>query len=406
MIVFLAGCMTSPQRSAAPSPEVVSQSPAVLDGQLNTDEEAAREAASDDFLELPGEVRAYLDREIVPLGSEEERYYALRAWAFEDFGQRYEYDPSFTSPLEDLPESRRINCFSFSNLFVAAARYADISASFQLVESPPAWDINKKTWVISQHINVTGSVYRELSWQEKANIRSQQQSTGTLIRRNPPKRMRRTYVVDLNPEIAVDAYRSRVISDRAAEALFHSNRSVEELLAGNREAALKHGRLAIAADESSPTAWNNLGVLLSRQGKLTEAKQAYRKALALDPDVESAANNLERIYRRTGELGKADAMVQQIRANRQKNPYYHYALGERMLAEGDPESAVEHFEDAIRRKEDERLFYYALAEAQIKLGEYRKASRNLEVAKEHSTRQDMGRYNALSHQLSSATGEG
>ena len=309
-------------------------------------------ATYDGFLELPVDIREYLDREVVSLQTEHERYRALRSWALEEFGPGFEYDPTYTSPIEELPDSGRINCFSFSNMFVAAARYTDIPASFQLVDSPPQWDINRETWVISQHINVSGLVYRELTQREKELFMAQQMKTGTRISRDPPKVDRRTYVVDLNPEIAEDAYRSRTISDGAARALFHSNRSVEELLAGNLEQAMAHGRAAIAADERSSTAWNNFGVLLSRQGRLEDAKQAYRTALALDPDGEIGSGNLERIYRRTGEAEKADALAKRIYANRMKNPYYLYALGERSLAEGELAVAVDHFKDAIRRKED------------------------------------------------------
>ena len=99
-------------------------------------------------------------------------------------------------------------------------------------------------------------------------------------------------------------------------------------------------------------------------------------------------------------------MAARIRANRMKNPYYHYALGEKMLAMGEPEDAVEHFEDAINRKENERLFYFGLAEAHIEMGEYKKASKNLKVAKKHATPHDMKRYNDLSQRLSTISGEG
>ena len=120
----------------------------------------------------------------------------------------------------------------------------------------------------------------------------------------------------------------------------------------------------------------------------------------------SAASNLERMYRRHGDLERANALARHIRANRRKNPYYLYALGEILLEQGDLEDAVEHFEGAIQRKEDERLFYYALAEAQMKLGEYKSASRNLEVAKQHSSTEDMHRYKALSRKLSNVAGDG
>ena len=401
-----AGCSLFDWDAGRQAPPIVSESLELFEQQLAAENAGPAAVAADGFLELPVDIREYLDREVASLPTEEQRYRALRKWALEDFSSELQYDPSYTSSLDELSASGRINCFSFSNLFVAAARYADVPAHFQLVDSPPQWNINNETWVVSQHINVSGLVDRELTEREKAAFRAQQQSTGTRIRRSPPKRVRRTYVVDLNPEIAVDAYRSRTISDRAARALFHSNRSVEELLAGNQDEALAHGREAIAADERSPTAWNNFGVLLSRGGSLEDAEQAYRTALALDPDYESAASNLERVYRRSGDREKADAMARRIRANRMKNPYHHYAMGERSLADGNLADAVNHFKDAIRRKDDERLFYYALAEAHIKLGDYKTAAKNLAIAKEYSTGKDMRRYQALNYQLLRATREG
>ena len=99
-------------------------------------------------------------------------------------------------------------------------------------------------------------------------------------------------------------------------------------------------------------------------------------------------------------------MASRIRTNRMKNPYYHYALGEKMLTLGRPEDAEGHFKDAIRRKEDERLFYFGLAEAQIELGDFRRASRSLDTAREYSTSRDLPRYKALSSKLSSVAGEG
>ena len=405
-LALLTGCAATPEITSKTSSELVSESLVLLERELDTAAPLTAAPPPERFLVLPVDIRHYLDREVVPLETEEERYNALRSWAFDEFSPDYEYDPTFTAPLQGLPDAGRINCFSFSNLFVAAARYSDVPAHFQLVQSPPQWDINRDTWVVSQHINVTGSVFRELTQSERQYLRDQEQTTGTLIRRKLPTNMDRDYVVDLNPEIAVDAFQSEVISDAEALSLFYSNRSVEELLSGNRDAATEYGRLAIEADEASATAWNNMGVLLSRQGKLEGARQAYLTSLALNPGGESAANNLERIFRRLGETKKADALAARTRSNRMKNPYYHYALGEKRLAQGQLKDAVAHFKDAISRKEDERLFYYGLAEAQIGLGDYRKASKNLSVAKQHSTGRDMARYNALNHMLSSVAGEG
>ncbi len=67
-------------------------------------------------------------------------------------------------------------------------------------------------------------------------------------------------------------------------------------------------------------------------------------------------------------------------------------MGEALLEQGELEQASEHFEDAIARKRDERLFYYALATAQIRLGDYEQAVRNLEQAREYSSSRDLWRY--------------
>lgn len=52
-------------------------------------------------------------------------------------------------------------------------------------------------------------------------------------------------------------------------------------------------RDAIEADETSPEAWNNLGVVLMEQGNTAEASQMFRRAYALDNgESDSIRNNL------------------------------------------------------------------------------------------------------------------
>jgi tetratricopeptide (TPR) repeat protein len=406
VIIFLSACTSVSGQRYAASTEVLSTSRQLLSDELVEVDDPEQTPSLENFLHLPADIRQQLDQTVLSIESEEQRFKALRSWAFEEFQGDYVYDPSFTSPLAELEDNRRINCFSFSNMFVAAARYTQIPAQFQLVNSPPQWNINNKTWVVSQHINVTGVVKRALTERERKYKKAQQRTAGTRIRLMPVFNVDRSYVVDLNPEIAADSYYSEVISDDEAMSLFYSNRSVEALLTGATDSAYRLGKLAILADDTSSTAWNNFGVLMSRAGKLEQAGQAYRTALALDPGSASPANNLESIYRRLGEVDKADVMAQRILANRLKNPYYHYSMGESSLARGDLEHAARYFKDAIKRKKDERLFYYALAETQIRLAEYKQATKSLKAAKKHSTSKDMPRYNRLNSELNAASQEG
>ncbi len=399
------GCAGNSQSPAAGTSAAAGAERAIADA--TSADGVALQAALDDFLALPPSVRDYLDREIRPISAEEDRYRALRDWAFDEFQSQYRYDPGVTSPLDELDASGRINCFSFSNMFVAAARYVDVPARFQLVDSPPQWNMSSDTFVVSQHINVTGLLKRNLVENSQVVLREgRARSTGTRIQKVDWDKLNRSYVVDLNPSIAVDSYRARAISDREALALYYSNRGVEALLAGRGDEALAFGKKAVFTDNQSATAWSNMGVILSRAGKPNVAKQAYQAALSLDRNAETAANNLERIYRRTGEIEKADALARQTRSRRKRNPYYHYAMGEALLAEGELEQALERFEDAIARKSDERLFYYALATAQVRLGDLKQATRNLEQAKEYSSTRDLWRYEQLSSELRSASHNG
>ncbi|MEE4192745.1 MAG: tetratricopeptide repeat protein [Halieaceae bacterium] len=401
--ILLIGCATgspTPNGVETAARDLVEEGPAPV-------ENDELQAALERFLTPPPEVRDYLDRKIRPIKSEEERYRALRKWAFKEFQSQYVYDPGFTAPLSQLDAAGRINCFSFSNMFVAAARYVDLPASFQLVDSPPQWNMNSDTFVVSQHINVTGMLRRRLAENEKAVLRNERaRATGTRIQKVNWDKLNRSYVVDLNPSIAVDSYRSRTINDREALALYYSNRSVELLLAENEEQALVYGQQAVLTDKQSVTAWSNLGVILSRMGKTDTARQAYLAALSLDGDAETAASNLERLYRRTGEVRKANELAAQTASRRKRNPYYHYAMGAALLEQGEPGQALEHLKDAISRKGDERLFYYALASAQIQLGDFDRAMRNLEQAREYSSSTDLWRYEELSSELQSASHSG
>ena len=58
-------------------------------------------------------------------------------------------------------------------------------------------------------------------------------------------------------------------------------------------------------DPSYPTPFNDMGVLLEEQGKLSEAEKSYQKALALNPSYPEAHGNIAMLYERLGDKEKA-----------------------------------------------------------------------------------------------------
>ena len=49
--------------------------------------------------------------------------------------------------------TRRGNCLTFSNMFVAMARYAGLNAWYREVEIDPEWNSREDTLLVSLHVN-------------------------------------------------------------------------------------------------------------------------------------------------------------------------------------------------------------------------------------------------------------
>jgi uncharacterized protein len=99
-----------------------------------------------------------------------------------------------------------------------------------------------------------------------------------------------------------DRRRARKLADEAWEA---AN-------AGNLDLALKIFRRAVEAQPDNPVLWNDLGVLLVRDGNDDEAERSFRAALSLAPDHAEACVHLAALCFREGRL--AEAVSLQTRA--------------------------------------------------------------------------------------------
>lgn len=339
------------------------------------------------FLELPDSYKAELDRIMLPSQSEFDRYRVLRAWAFEKI-EDYQFEITETYSLGELNTNRRINCLSFSVMFVAAARYVDVPAEFQLVYAPPYWDGDNKTWINNQHIDVTGVIKRQLS--EADRFDKQGQSSAFVFSdlsyryRTLAKSFSFRYVVDLNPAIVSMPLKRERLDERQILALYFNNKGMESLLAGDIDMAYDYTKKALLTDSRSAPAWNNLGVLFSRLGELDHAENAFLKAIEMDADANSAKSNIANTYRRQGKYEQAVEMEVQVARFRNDNPYYHQSLAAQSLNDSDYEKAIVHLEDAVARKHNELAFYHELAIAHQKLGHSEKVIQNLRKARRHA----------------------
>jgi tetratricopeptide (TPR) repeat protein len=104
--------------------------------------------------------------------------------------------------------------------------------------------------------------------------------------------------------------------------------------------------------DKNPTCWlayNNLGVVMARNGDLQSAIEHFQQALKIKPNYHEAHNNL------AVELAKTDqtAAIQHLeRAIQIKSDYAdaHYNLGNSFAAEGRTDEAIDQYQQAIRLK--------------------------------------------------------
>jgi len=74
-------------------------------------------------------------------------------------------------------------------------------------------------------------------------------------------------------------------------------------------------RAALKANEKMGTAWDTLGMILIKRGKLKEAGDGFQKALALMPDSLVVQFHMAILYEKTGELQKAGEIAENLLAH-------------------------------------------------------------------------------------------
>ena len=304
-----------------------------------------------DPLYISDEVKQFIDAYIDPRDNDEERVDKLQDLLYGEDHLFVQYSDKKTHTAMEAFNAREGNCLSVMNLYIAMARYAEVDANFQTVDVQPSWDMRGDLLVLSQHINATGRIT-----------------------------IRRRYVVDFTPEIALQQLTSEVVTDQDARALYFNNLGVEAMIAGQAEQALRYFKNSLFLNSESSIGWNNIGSAYSRLGNDQFAEYSYRAAFNRDASNATAINNLAKFYRRNGNQRLAAEYERAIQRFNNRNPYFHYVQGSLAFLDKDFETARTSFRRAIRLKEHEPDFYIALALVYLELGDAEQAQNYTESA--------------------------
>jgi tetratricopeptide (TPR) repeat protein len=246
----------------------------------------------------------------------------MRAWLYRHF-RDYDFDVTETYSLGQLNSNRKMNCLSFSVMFVAAARYVDVPADFQLVLAPPCWGKDGSNWINNQHINVTGSLELDDSYLNQTWNSLQPNDpfgwTAVVVRGAQIAGQRSNnslrYTADINPAVlSINSGRKR-ITEQQVVSLFYGNKSIEALLDQDLPLVYVYTKQALEADPDSSIAWNNLGVIYARVGEQDFSIAAYERAIELDDKMYSANS-----YRASGQEQQAELIEAEVESFRNQNP--------------------------------------------------------------------------------------
>jgi len=292
-----------------------------------------------DILEMTPEMKAFLDSYVDDTFN---RYARMKRLLYAVMGEgKFELvydDKTHTAP--ETFQHQGGNCLSFTNMFVAMARYLGIHASFQEVDIPPDWSQAGQSFLFSQHVNVHVDLGAD-------TIR----------------------IIDFNIYNFNHSYERRVISDQRARAHYFSNIGVEQMLDGESAVAYANFRQALIEDSTFSPAWINLGILHRREGYLDFAETSYLQALEVDNYNLIALSNLASLYEQEGMTERAESYRSMVRSHRMNNPYYRYQLAQAAVIDGDYQDAINHLKFAIRKREGEDRFYFLMSLSYLMSGD-------------------------------------
>jgi Flp pilus assembly protein TadD len=349
LVTLVLACASAPARrgGTAITPDELRSGAAL--GVEPTSSGLADEAA---VLAVSAEMEAFLDAHVARGADRLTRVRQLAGSIVDAsrFGLRYD---ETTRTASETFRTRRGNCLSFSNMFVAMARSVGLTADFQEVDVPPDWSFKDDSFVLNRHVDVFVDLGKDGE-----------------------------HVVDFNMDDFRTTYDRRRIPDARALAHFYNNVGVERMQAGDAGSALLCFRRATGHDPLFSPAWTNLGLLYLRKGHPDYAEAAYLQALKADGGDLVAMSNLASLYERRGDPERAALYRSQVIDHRQRNPYYRFQLAQRAFVAQDYDGAIRHLNYAISGKKNEDQFYSLLGLSYLKKGDQQAARRWLTRAED------------------------
>ncbi|MFC5511485.1 tetratricopeptide repeat protein [Massilia jejuensis] len=297
-----------------------------------------------------------------------------------------DYDATHTGTAAETYAGRKGNCLSLVIMTAAFARELGMSVQFREVQVEDTWSRERAIYLVSSHVNLSLA---------PAGPRGDDAGTGTLT----------VDFVQLPPDTQE---RVRFLDEADIVVRYMNNRAAEELVRGRHVDAYWWVRGALLKKPSFSAALNTLSVVYQRAGQPLLAEQVYRAALEREPDSLVVMQNLQPLLAANGKAAEAQALAQQLARLYPAPPYHYFHQAMQAYQAGDFANARTLFAREVARAPHNDEFHFWLGLASLQLGEWKKAEKQLLLARDTSVRPEArARYSAkLMHLRAIAAGPG
>ena len=191
--------------------------------------------------------------------------------------------------------------------------------------------------------------------------------------------------IDFLPPSEAQSLRTRPIPEGTVVGMYMNNRAVEALTAGRIDDAYWWVREALMQSPELILAYNTLGAIYVRRGKIHEAERAFDHVLAVEPRNALALSNMIRVLTALGRNDDAQRLAERLDRLQVDTPFAHLQRGLAALQSGDARTARDEFAREVARDPHYHESQFWLGIAYLRTGEVEMARKHLALAMENST---------------------
>jgi Tfp pilus assembly protein PilF len=294
------------------------------------------------------------------------KYLSKLVMGFDYQGRNYTASEAF--------ELQQGNCITLAVLTKSLADLAGIDITFQQITSAPVISLQKNWYVSSDHV-------RTFLHAPQASVDRNTFSFRSFI------------VVDYFP--AGGDVNGERLSESTFIAMYYRNLATDALLAGDHDRAFALLRAGLQhAPDYAPLI--NLTALLHKEiGQPKMAAQWYQYGLDVSARKTTLLSNYALLKQSEGDNAAATAMLQELEALQERDPYLYYWRGKTALQQQNYRQAVVHFERLVEYAPYVAQFQLELAKAYFYMQRYADARLVLaQAALIAQSPTDQNKYNA------------